>query len=35
MHQLAVPIRANVRFHSKTPLAALAGLMHFRVALLF
>jgi hypothetical protein len=34
MHQLAVPIRANVRFHPEIPLVALAGLVHFRVPLL-
>ena len=35
MHQLAVPIRPDVRFHPEIPLVALAGLVHFRVAFLF
>ena len=34
MHQPAVPIRTDVRFHSEIPLVAFAGLVHLRVALL-
>jgi len=32
-HQLAVPIRTDVRFHPEIPLVALLGLVHLRVAL--
>ena len=35
VHQLAVPVRADVRFHPEIPLVAFLGLVHFRVALLF
>ena len=31
MHQAAVSVHANMRFHSKVPLVALLGLMHFGV----
>jgi len=32
VHQLAIPVRANVRFHPEIPLMALLGLVHLRVA---
>ncbi len=35
MQQFAVLIRANVQLHPKIPLLPLAGLVHFRVSLLF
>jgi hypothetical protein len=33
-HRLAVPVRSDVRFHSKIPLVALLGLVHPGIALL-